>query len=450
MTNSIRWFDTIILVSLCVMIFTLPFSKSGVEVCFIIALTFWALKKILFHEPHASLINLFKKVFSGINLPIYLFVLTGFISVCYSVSIALSLKGFFFKLLEGVTLYFIVTETVSNRKKLDWILVTMILSMLLIGVDGIFQFMAGWDFLRHYPNLGRISASFINPNGLGGWLTIMLPLAFSILWVVKNRQPKKVIKFALWILTGILILCLALSRSRGASVGLVFGMIFFIFVIFFVKVKKSKTFLIVLALILAVSLLAAPYFINAHTELARLIKESPGINSWDDAATFIKNFLFSVKKYLVPIMIEKDIVRTHLWREALLIIKDFPVFGCGLNTYSIVAPRYKSGLAEAGIYAHNSYLQMAAETGIVGLISFVLVIVSLFTISLMSLKNIKDSFYSGILLGLLVGLFGFLVHSFFDVNFYALQLATLMWFIMGLIIAVQRIALKEESELGRI
>ena len=47
---------------------------------------------------------------------------------------------------------------------------------------------------------------------------------------------------------------------------------------------------------------------------------------------------------------------------------------------------------------------------------------------------------------LIAGLFGFLVHSVFDVNFYALQLATLMWFIMGLIIAVQRIALKEESK----
>ena len=67
---------------------------------------------------------------------------------------------------------------------------------------------------------------------------------------------------------------------------------------------------------------------------------------------------------------------------------------------------------------------------------------------MINLRKIKSVFYKNILLSLLAGLFGFLVHSFFDVHFYALQLATLMWFIMGLIIAVQRIALKEESSPG--
>lgn len=158
--------------------------------------------------------------------------------------------------------------------------------------------------------------------------------------------------------------------------------------------------------------------------------------------SFTGDFLSSLKNNLVQVMLKMDIVRTHLWREAILIIKDFPIFGCGLNTYSIVAPMYKSTLPEAGFYPHNSYLQMAAETGIVGLASFILVMISLFKTSLINMRKTEDSFYRNILLGLSAGLFGFLVHSFFDVNFYALQLAILMWFIMGLIVAVQKIALK--------
>ena len=88
---------------------------------------------------------------------------------------------------------------------------------------------------------------------------------------------------------------------------------------------------------------------------------------------------------------------------------------------------------------------MAAETGIVGLSSFILVITSLFKVSITNMRKIKDTFYGYILVGLLTGLFAFLVHSFFDVNFYALQLVNLMWFVMGLIIAVQKIALKDEG-----
>jgi uncharacterized membrane protein YeaQ/YmgE (transglycosylase-associated protein family) len=88
---------------------------------------------------------------------------------------------------------------------------------------------------------------------------------------------------------------------------------------------------------------------------------------------------------------------------------------------------------------------MAAETGITGLTCFVLVLAGLFITSLKNMRRAKNGFHGNILLGLLAGLFGFLVHSFFDVHFYAIQLVSLMWFIMGLIIAVQKIALKEED-----
>ena len=152
----------------------------------------------------------------------------------------------------------------------------------------------------------------------------------------------------------------------------------------------------------------------------------------------IKSRIYSVLTFVEP-------TRSSLWREAIAIVKDFPVFGCGLNTYSIVAPAYKRAAVEAGIYPHNSYLQMAAEMGIVGLSAFLWLIFRLFMSSLKNLKNIKDGLYSNVLIGLLAGLAGFLVHSFFDVNLYALQLVTLMWFIMGLIMAVQRIALEEQN-----
>ena len=50
----------------------------------------------------------------------------------------------------------------------------------------------------------------------------------------------------------------------------------------------------------------------------------------------------------------------------------------------------------------------------------------------MNLKKDYDRFYGAIETGLLAGLFGFLVHSFFDTNLYSLPLAVLFWAFAGL------------------
>ena len=137
--------------------------------------------------------------------------------------------------------------------------------------------------------------------------------------------------------------------------------------------------------------------------------------------------------------------RIKLWQEALSIIKDFPMLGSGPNTYTAIIQVYKKPLPYTGYYPHNCYLHMAAEMGILGLGAFIWVVVTLFKVTLANLKMINSGLYGALLLGLLAGLFGFLGHSFIDTDFYTLQLGNLMWFVMGLIIAVQKIALGENS-----
>lgn len=435
-----EWFDRLIVLSLCAMVFTLPFSKSAVEVCFVIALVLWVLRKVLFREPHVSEVSVSKWIFTGLNPFICLFILANLISTCCSVSIVLSLEGLFFKLLEGVLLFFIIADTINNRERLNMVLVSMFLSILLIGIDGIFQAMTGRDFLRHYSKIDGIRASFVNRNGFGGWLVAMTPITLGIIAIGKKQMLKRITRSIMWITAGILTLCLALTLSRGALIGFAFAMMFFL------MVKNSKIFLVVAALILAVSLFGIVCSTNVDPDMNRFFAEFTNIRSWDNAISFVKDCIIFVRWQIAPVANETNTIRVGLCWEALLIIKNFPVFGCGLNTYSAMASSYPG--VTIGTYPHNSYLQMAAETGIVGLASFVLLIAALFVTSLANIRKIKNSFYNGILTGLLAGLFGFLVHSFFDVHFYSLQLVNLMWFIMGLIIAVGRIALKEESKLG--
>jgi len=82
---------------------------------------------------------------------------------------------------------------------------------------------------------------------------------------------------------------------------------------------------------------------------------------------------------------------------------------------------------------------MTAETGFLGLVSFLWVLFTVFRHGVMGSFHIHDPWALTILQGLVCGLFGFLVQSFFDNTFYTVQLGMLMWIIVGMVMSVIRI-----------
>ena len=87
-------------------------------------------------------------------------------------------------------------------------------------------------------------------------------------------------------------------------------------------------------------------------------------------------------------------------------------------------------------YAHNSYLQMAAETGLLGLGCFLWVLFVLLKHGIQSCFRIKDYWSLSIAQGAVTGLLGLLVQSFFDNTLYTVQLGVIFWVLVGIIVAV--------------
>jgi O-antigen ligase len=59
--------------------------------------------------------------------------------------------------------------------------------------------------------------------------------------------------------------------------------------------------------------------------------------------------------------------RAQLWRDTVPLIKDYPWFGCGLGAYESCFYKYKTvAPMNTADFAHNDYLQVLAELGIVG------------------------------------------------------------------------------------
>lgn len=158
----------------------------------------------------------------------------------------------------------------------------------------------------------------------------------------------------------------------------------------------------------------------------------------DGSAEIVKRVLnkdFSAARQKVI----EDSDRVIYWNPAIRNIRQSPFIGTGVNTYSKVASLNPPG---TGGYPHNCYLQMTAEIGLLGLGAFLWVLFVLFVNSFKVIRKVRDPFLDAVMIGFLCGLFGFLVHSFFDTNFYSVQLGNLMWVVMGVIVVAQKIALK--------
>jgi len=129
--------------------------------------------------------------------------------------------------------------------------------------------------------------------------------------------------------------------------------------------------------------------------------------------------------------------RAHIWKDSFRIFLDFPLFGTGLNTYGFVIAKYKTLNVPYSInFAHNDYLQLLVETGVIGFILLIIPLYKLIRYSLEKIRNYsnrKDYFAAYVRLGALCGIISILVHSLVDFNLHIPANAVYFSFLIGLI-----------------
>ncbi len=106
-----------------------------------------------------------------------------------------------------------------------------------------------------------------------------------------------------------------------------------------------------------------------------------------------------------------DYTRFGLWRDALRMLPDFPVFGSGLNTFGVIYMGYRT-LFAIGWFgeAHNDYLQSLLELGVLGF-----VVVAGLTALLLRIAT-RQAQYGTIAVGLLGTALASCVHALVDFN----------------------------------
>ncbi len=110
-------------------------------------------------------------------------------------------------------------------------------------------------------------------------------------------------------------------------------------------------------------------------------------------------------------------MRLSIDRDAVHMFRQKPVMGWGLRTFPVVYPQFRSFYTNFFVNeAHNDYLQLLAETGLLGFGVMLWFLVVLYRRAVTKLTNWTSDVNGAVTLACILGLSGILVHSFFDFN----------------------------------
>ncbi len=392
-----NFFDHAEFVSICLLLFYIPISNALIEIFAGFVIFFFLLKNIM--KPDLN--SLKTREF----FVIMLFFIFSAISVVNSGEfLKKSLITLFFKWLENILVFVAVCLALSkSRKKIMICLGVFLFSAFLINIDGIFQKITQNDFMRNRPLIQlfkgnksyAITASFQHYNDLGAYLVFILSLAIMAFISLK----RVVLRTAVFVLIIMSLACLLLTYSRGSWIG------FFIASVLMMYFSKEYSKILPLLLVFCFFLFL-PFF---------------------------KDRSFLMFKYMGVAG------RFHYWYPAWRMVIENPFLGKGIGTFMDYFAKYQPSINVS--YAHNCYLQIWAEVGIFGLLSFLWFIFLVVTRGVKAYLLNKD----GLLLGLVCGFCGFLFLILFDTHLYSLQLSVFFWFITGVIVALTNNAIRPKD-----
>ena len=279
-------------------------------------------------------------------------------------------------------LLFLVCRSLP-REKIPAVLLSMLITALFICALALYQsFGKAPEALTSkniidqigitYIEQHRAYAPFITPNALGGYLILIIPLAFTL----KNRA---------W-LAAPLILTLLLTKSLGAIISFTAATTLYFY--FQGNLKKKRMRTILLGLIAGALII---FLIRAQ------------------ANQHIFQPSFSVQ------------MRLEYWRLTWKLISAYPLTGTGPGCFDLPDARY----------THNSYLQLWAETGIIGITSFLYL---LFTLFKSGRGILKEGLDKNLAAGLIWASVGFFIHNFFDFTFFLPEVSFMCCVVLGLLL----------------
>ena len=296
--------------------------------------------------------------------------------------------------------------------------------LLVIFLVGVFESLYGMfeSFSGHRQALNiklddsSVAGTFISRNYFAGYLLMVIPLSIGYLL---SREENQIFRFRGWrhwltslhgksLLVGfgvvVMILSLLFSASRMGIASLLFscGLISLLLR----SLRGGKKVSRVPVLILVLALLWAAW-IGLDAVISRFFASSDDFKS-----------------------------RWEVWVDTVRMVKDFPLFGSGLGTFTLVFPLYRSfHITGVTNHAENDFLQLTSDVGLVGVGLLLIFFVAFFYKAVDGIRSLSGGDpkrYVGI--GGLVGIVALMLHSLVEANVQVPANAFLFAFIFAVVL----------------
>ncbi len=292
------------------------------------------------------------------------------ISVATAQSVTASIKDLI-KWVEFLAVLLIGAKYLRTRNQI-WLLAVV---MILAGVSQAF-----YGYAQNFLNLGpqsfirdgglRVYGTFNQPNPYAGYINMSLPIALSLMLLGRNWATR--------ILAGTAAILLGaaeyLTKSNGGEIAITVA-ILFIFIVGFPQLRKLAAAGGVGILVLIAALLAGvipqrlTQPILSKLGLVAISFTSPSAQDYSTAE------------------------RLAHWIAGINMFLDHPLTGVGIGNYGTAyAPYHVTIFVNSLDHAHNYYINTAAETGIIGLTTFVLFLIAMFVAGSHAYRTISKKY----------------------------------------------------------
>ena len=313
-----------------------------------------------------------------LDLPIFLFSLLAVISFVFSVYKHDSFYAML-RLFAYIGLYYLVADGLSGtaRRLLVWVAISV---GGCLSVYGLLQYFGVLDRSWWFPEK-FLAATYVNHNHFAGYLELVIP---AVVMLISAAEGSGRIAASV-----ALIPCVAamiLTQSRGAWMSIILA--FMISAVFLIrKGFKISTGFVMAALAMAAIVTVIYFGKDTIAERVGTITEArEGIDV--SGGSFM------------------------IWQGAVNMIKERPLTGFGIGNFDRGFYRFRpEGFNLRAVYAHNEYLQSAAEMGLIAPVAIVWILALVVFAGLNSGKGPYSS-------GCAIGILSLAIHGSVDFNFH--------------------------------
>lgn len=353
---------------------------------------------------------------------IFIYLIWHLITVCTSTMPLVSLKCWIASLWFIVPFFFLGVLLFKETKNIYRFIFLYMIPFAVLIIYTLIRHSA-YNFDQHIAN-GIMTPFFNDHTSYGAAIAIFMPF---LVGMVFSRETKRSWRIASLVLLVIFIIGLVFSYTRAAWISLL-GALAVYFILKF-KISNKIVFAVAIIGILGVALFQTQIFfkmesnkVESSTDFSKHIKSISNITS--DAS---------------------NLERINRWNCAIRMFKEKPVFGWGPGTYQFKYAPFQhsdektiiSTNAGDGGNAHSEYLGSLAESGLFGMLNYILICIIIYITGTRTYHKLTDKKLKMVVSAALCGLVTYFIHgalnNFLDID----KIAVPFWGFAAMIVAIE-------------